>query len=152
MKTTRYSNIRIFDPNHREISDMDRIDEELLSDWSNVLKAAAHPVPLSILSVLVRAPKCVTGLHELIGVRQPGISQHLTVLKHAGLVDSQRRGASRCYFLPRPGMIRMLFDALESDHEPADDAEVSRRITEVMTERIESLRRARKREGSGNAS
>lgn len=131
---------------------MDSFDRERLAEWSAILKAAAHPVRLSILAVLVRAPKCVTGMHELLGVRQPGISQHLTVLKHAGLVDFRRRGTSRCYFLPRPGLVRMLLDALEAEHEPVDEAEVGRRITEVMTARAESLRAASGSGGGGNGS
>lgn len=84
--------------------------------WAEQLKALAHPARLMILSELLKGMKCVNGIRELLEVRQPNVSQHLTVLKHGGLVGSCRDGAFRCYYLTRPALVRALFDFLGRDY------------------------------------
>jgi ArsR family transcriptional regulator len=111
------------------------MNEQPLSEWAETLKAAAHPTRLSILAQLLNSPRCVTALHELLDVRQTGVSQHLSVLKHAGLVDCKHRGASRCYYLPKPGLIRAVFDALDSDYPELSTAEIEERIDRALDAR-----------------
>lgn len=54
-------------------------------------------------------------VHELVtglGKSQPLISQHLRVLKEAGLVDSERRGREVIYRLSRPEVAALITDAV----------------------------------------
>ena len=66
---------------------------------TEILKALAHPVRLSILEALMRGPVCVNELVLLIGRRQPYISQQLGILRRAGVVVARREGASIRYQL-----------------------------------------------------
>lgn len=54
------------------------------------LKAMAHPVRLKILCFLSRKEACVKELVAMLGTTQSNISQHLRILKDAGVVASTR--------------------------------------------------------------
>jgi ArsR family transcriptional regulator len=111
-------------------------DETILSQWAETLKAAAHPTRLRILVELLESPKCVSAMHELLEVRQTGISQHLAVLKHAGLVAFQRSGASRCYYLPKPALIGAVFKSLARDYRSISPEEARKRIDQALSKRL----------------
>ena len=81
-----------------------------------VLKALAHPTRLQIVGELLKGTKCVTDIQDLLPASQANISQHLTVLRHAGLVDFTQSGAQRCYFLLRPELVAGLFQLLGTEH------------------------------------
>lgn len=61
-----------------------------LADLFRVLSA---PVRVEILFILKKGPKCVGALCARLGVSQGAVSQHLRVLRNAGLVRAQKRGA-----------------------------------------------------------
>lgn len=61
-------------------------------------KALAHPVRVQILAILARRGACVCGdLVELLPVAQSTVSEHLRILKVAGLVRGEIEGPRRCY-------------------------------------------------------
>ena len=66
---------------------------------ARLLKLLANPVRLEILAALSRQTICVRNLEELVSRRQANISQHLSILRHAGLIDFDRRGRKVCYFI-----------------------------------------------------
>jgi DNA-binding transcriptional ArsR family regulator len=68
--------------------------------------ALANPVRLAILDELAEGPRAAGALVRAIGVPQPLISQHLTVLRAAGVVARERRGALRIYRLSDPNIAR----------------------------------------------
>lgn len=55
-------------------------------------KVLAADVRLGIIEQLKNGPQSVTDLAEALGVSQPAISQHLRVLKAAGLVEDRKDG------------------------------------------------------------
>lgn len=62
------------------------------------LKALGHPARLAIVDMLAARGTCVCG--EIVGVlplAQATVSQHLKVLKEAGLVTERREGTKRLY-------------------------------------------------------
>ena len=72
------------------------------------LKALGHPVRLGIALRLSDEPDtCACDFAEVFGVSQPTVSQHLKVLREAGLVTTRRRGTQICYSLD-PGAFREL--------------------------------------------
>lgn len=85
------------------------------NEGADLLKAFAHPTRLQILNELRRGTKCVTDMEEILPVTQVNISQHLTVLRNAKLVDFAQDGAVRCYYVSRPGLVEGLLDLLEAD-------------------------------------
>jgi ArsR family transcriptional regulator len=81
-------------------------------DAATRLKALGHPVRLGIARRLADEPEtCACDFAEVFGVSQPTISQHLRVLREAGLVTTRRRGTQICYSL-QPGAIRALSELL----------------------------------------
>ncbi|MDD4588687.1 MAG: metalloregulator ArsR/SmtB family transcription factor [Heliobacteriaceae bacterium] len=62
-------------------------------------KALGEPTRLRILRLLADRELCVCDLEEILAINQPRISQHLKVLKQAGLVKERREAQRRiCSF------------------------------------------------------
>ena len=80
-------------------------DEELAA----LAKAIGHPVRVKILRILARRSSCICGdiVDELPTLAQSTVSQHLKVLKEAGLVRGEIDGPRVCYCL-EPRQIRRL--------------------------------------------
>ena len=66
---------------------------------SDVFRAVADPTRRAILNLLLDAESSVEDLGRPFGVSQPAISQHLRVLREAGLVRSQKSGRKCVYRL-----------------------------------------------------
>ena len=69
---------------------------------AQMFKALAHPGRLLMVDELSRGERCVCELAELLGVEMPTASRHLAQLKHAGIVDDDKRGAQVFYRLVTP--------------------------------------------------
>ena len=75
-------------------------------------KALGHPVRLGIALRLADEPEtCACDFADLFGVSQPAVSQHLKVLREAGLVTTRRRGTQICYSLA-PGAVRSVAETV----------------------------------------
>jgi DNA-binding transcriptional ArsR family regulator len=71
----------------------------------SVLDALGDPTRRQILETLQRGgPRSVAGLAERVPVSRPAISQHLKVLRHAGLVDHESQGTRNIYRVDRAGL------------------------------------------------
>ncbi len=81
-----------------------------LQDKVQLLRVVAHPTRLKIIERLAAEgePLCVSDLEPDLGVPQPNVSQHLAVLRKAGVVDFYVDGRLRCYFLKDPRVARLL--------------------------------------------
>lgn len=86
-------------------------------EWAATLKALAHPTRLQIVAELLKGTKCVTDIQDLLPASQANISQHLTVLRHAGFVGFTQNGSQRCYFICRSelaeGVLKLLSEKSE---------------------------------------
>jgi len=72
---------------------------------AELCKALGHPVRIQILRILIGRGVCVCGdLVEELPVAQSTVSQHLKVLKKAGLVQGEVDGPRRCYCIA-PGAL-----------------------------------------------
>jgi ArsR family transcriptional regulator len=61
-------------------------------------KALGHPARVAILRMLLRRGECVCGrIVEAMPLSQATVSQHLKVLKEAGLVRGEIDGPRVCY-------------------------------------------------------
>lgn len=66
--------------------------------WAEMLHALGHPVRLTIMRRLATDPEtCACDFSDVFALKQPTISQHLKVLREAGLVTTRRRGTQICY-------------------------------------------------------
>jgi DNA-binding transcriptional ArsR family regulator len=80
--------------------------DEITILQAEVLKTLANPRRLDILHRLAEGPCEVGRLAEEIGASQPNVSQHLSVLRAAGLVEAERDGREVRYRLTDPDVIK----------------------------------------------
>jgi len=67
-------------------------------------KALGHPVRLGIVLRLAENPgTCACDFAYVFGIAQPTVSEHLRVLREAGLAVTERRGTQICYSLAPGG-------------------------------------------------
>jgi len=72
---------------------------------AEVLRVLASPRRLEILHALVNGPIEVGRLAERIGASQPNVSQHLAVMRSAGIVEAERDGREVRYRLTDPDVL-----------------------------------------------
>ncbi|WP_255375593.1 helix-turn-helix transcriptional regulator [Saccharomonospora sp. CUA-673] len=92
---------------------------EALADAGELLRALAAPVRIAIVLQLRDGDRCVHELVEALDVAQPLISQHLRVLKSAGVVHGQRRGREVAYRLVDDHLAHIVVDAVAHVQEEA---------------------------------
>jgi DNA-binding transcriptional ArsR family regulator len=90
---------------------------ETYMEWASLLKSLAHPTRLQIVIELLTGTKCVTDIQDILPASQTNISQHLTVLRNAGIVNFAQDGSQRCYYVSRPKLTSAIIDLL-SEGEP----------------------------------
>lgn len=69
---------------------------------ARVMKALAHPTRLFIVDQLADGPRCVCELTAMVRADVSTVSKHLLVLRNAGIVSDERRGAQVFYALRTP--------------------------------------------------
>jgi DNA-binding transcriptional ArsR family regulator len=75
---------------------------------TKLFKALMHPSRLLILEILRDGEQCVCHLEAVLGCRQAYISQHLMVLREAGLVEDRRDGARIYYQVVKPEVFNLV--------------------------------------------
>jgi ArsR family transcriptional regulator, zinc-responsive transcriptional repressor len=83
-----------------------------LAAAGDLLRALAAPVRIAIVLQLREASLCVHDLVDALGVTQPLISQHLRVLKAAGVVEGTRHGREVVYSLVDDHLAHIVADAV----------------------------------------
>jgi DNA-binding transcriptional ArsR family regulator len=78
-----------------------------------VVTALADPTRRTVFERLRSGPRSVGELAHGLTVSRPAVSQHLRVLKEAGLVTERREGTRRLYSVNGDGLVE-LRDYLES--------------------------------------
>ncbi len=79
--------------------------DEITRLQAEVLKVLASPRRLEILHRLAEGPMEVGRLAEALGASQPNVSQHLAVMRAAGIVEADRDGREMRYRLADPDVI-----------------------------------------------
>ena len=98
----------------------------------DAFSALADPTRLAVFERLADGPRAVGDLAEGLPVSRPAVSQHLKVLKEAGLVTDRPDGARRVYRIdPRGlGQVRAWLDRFWDEALEAFRAEVEREADE----------------------
>lgn len=80
---------------------------------ADVLEALADPTRRSLFELVAERPRPVGELADELPVSRPAVSQHLKVLRLAGLVREQRVGTRHLYSLDATGLeaLRTYFDS-----------------------------------------
>lgn len=82
-----------------------------------LLRALSAPIRIAIVTELGRGPRCVHELVDAVGATQPLISQHLRVLRGAGVVRGERRGREIAYALTDEHIAHIVADAVSHSEE-----------------------------------
>jgi DNA-binding transcriptional ArsR family regulator len=99
--------------------------------YGNALQALADPTRRQVFERLGRGPMPVGQLAKGLPVSRPAVSQHLKVLKEAGLVTEEQDGTRRIYRIDPHGLARLrawldqfweiALDAFKAQAEQSDD-------------------------------
>lgn len=96
------------------------VDRPDLADRAALIaQALAHPVRLQILEILGKGEAYFMHIANLLNRPQANLSQHLIILREAGLVQAEREGMTVLYRLSPPGLTTLL-DALRAQTERTD--------------------------------
>lgn len=93
---------------------------------TDLIRVLADPLRLQIVALLAHETLCTTHLTDLTGARQTNLSNHLRVLRVAGVVETEPCGRFTYYKL-RPEVLDALADSF------AELAETAR--TTIATDR-----------------
>ena len=89
---------------------------------AGLAKALAHPARLRILRLLLATPGCIGGdIVDAVGLAQSTVSEHLRILKAAGVITGAISGPRVCYAL-NPAALLLLADFVASLKSPDLDA------------------------------
>ena len=91
---------------------------------AELCKIFTNPIRLEIIDLLQNNEKSVSALAESVGVSQSNVSQHLTILKDRGVVETRRKGNNIYYMISNPKIL-----------------DACRLMREVLLERIEENNR-----------
>ena len=86
----------------RAETDGTELDQALFEMQAELCRTMGNAYRLMILHVLRSGERCVGDLSGLMGLTQPAISQHLAVMRKAGVVTTRRQGQNVFYRLADP--------------------------------------------------
>ena len=101
--------------------------------YGKALPALADPTRRKIFERLRHGPRAVGDLAKGLPVSRPAVSQHLKVLKEAGLVNETADGTRRVYHIDPKGLasLRRWLDQFWDDALEAFRAEVEKQDEEM---------------------
>jgi ArsR family transcriptional regulator len=77
------------------------------SSQVKVFKALSHETRLFIVDELSRGERCVCELTKMVGADISTISKHLSLLREAGIIGSEKRGMQVYYRLLTPCVLQL---------------------------------------------
>jgi DNA-binding transcriptional ArsR family regulator len=103
-----------------------RVSRPLYQAKAEFFKTLGHPARIRVLELLSERERAVGEMLPEVGIEATNLSQHLAVLRRAGLVTFRKEGSTVYYSLTSPQVTELLA--------------VARRIlTEVLTGQVELL-------------
>lgn len=96
---------------------------KIFSQHAELLKALAHPRRLEIISLLRDQELPVSSIHSMLDLPQANISQHLMILRDAGVVTTRRDGKQIYYSISNIKFVRAsdLIREVLIDQNPSSD-------------------------------
>jgi len=82
--------------------------EQLFSLQAKTLKALAHSRRLEIVQLLKDQELPVTDIHLMLDLPQANVSQHLLILKNAGILKTRKSGKQIYYQISSPVFLKAL--------------------------------------------
>lgn len=84
------------------------LEMDALQQAAECLKTLAHPHRLRIVQMLLQGQYTVGELAEACGIASHMASEHLRLMKHCGMLDSERDGRKTYYHIAEPHLASIL--------------------------------------------
>ncbi|TCV95466.1 ArsR/SmtB family transcription factor [Biostraticola tofi] len=97
-----------------------------IAEAAVLLRLLGHPIRLHIALLLLPEPQTVSAMEEILRIKQPNLSQHLAVLRDAGIVHSTREAKSVTYEI-NPQLPLQLISALAAVIKGSEKPQADRR-------------------------
>ena len=123
------------------LADLPKLADEDVDRTAALVKVLDSKTRLEILLLLAEEEKVVHQLVTELEKSQPLISQHLRVLRSAGLVSASRKGREVLYALDQPDIIGIIHELASLE-----------KLTEAKDELAELRKRRRENSGSSGGS
>ncbi|OHD68603.1 MAG: hypothetical protein A2W19_12490 [Spirochaetes bacterium RBG_16_49_21] len=92
-----------------------KFNEEQVEVVTEILKSIAHPIRMKILCFLMDGEKNVGEIEQQFGSTISNISQHLTVLRKASIID-RRKEANFMFYGLKDNKIHKLMETLKNNY------------------------------------
>ena len=84
------------------------MENPAVTQGSKLLKALGNKKRLEVMYILREGEQKVGDLEKIIGLSQSALSQHLAVLRSAGIVDTRRQAQAIYYSVENDNAVRLL--------------------------------------------
>ena len=81
---------------------------EIHKKKAEILKALGHPIRYCIVEGLLLGQQNVLTMTHCVGVPQPTVSQHLSILKSAGIIRGERHGNTVSYSVCNKDVVNII--------------------------------------------
>jgi len=82
---------------------------DYVKDWtSSLFKSISHPLRLAIIMYLADGEKCVLDILKELDSEASNTSQHLKVLRNAGVLARRKQGTFYYYSVKQPGCVELI--------------------------------------------
>jgi len=78
-----------------------------MENYINLFKALSDQTRLRLIDMLLNHDLCVSALANRLGISKPAVSQHLQILRKAGLVKGEKRGYWTHYSVERNTLLEL---------------------------------------------
>ncbi len=108
----------------------------MIGQWERAFKALGQETRLKLFLTLAHQRFCVCQLENAFNSSQPAISQHLRILREAGLVRAERQGLWTFYQADVEALNNMLqaFNGALTDTVPSEIQRISSDASQVELE------------------
>src|SRR5258705_12783026 len=113
---------------HGGVPPSDLPSRDVLDTAGDLLRALAAPVRIAIVLQLRESARCVHELVDALAVPQPLVSQHLRILKAAGVVAGERSGREVMYQLVDHHLTDIVVAAITHPREGGEGALPGRKV------------------------
>lgn len=76
--------------------------------YVKIFKALAHPIRIKIVRSLINGALCVCDLNDNVEFSQSNLSQHLKILRDAGILKSEKEGLKIMYSIKDKRVIELI--------------------------------------------
>jgi ArsR family transcriptional regulator len=91
-----------------------------MNDFLPILKALADETRFRIINILLTHDLCVGALADRLGISKAAVSQHLQILRKAGLVRGEKRGYWTHYSVERSSIHQMAEELIKKANQAPD--------------------------------